>query len=297
MTTCALATWVVLSLAAADRSPASTAASAPAPSETAAPTATGPALLSEGSSGPEIALRRGLFSYGQGEYQKALATLEPLAGPPPQLTREADLADLRRTLGILLFIADRKNEAREQFEWWLLMDASAELDPYSTAPTLLTFFNDIKKNLGPTTAEMARLQKERQRNYEAPRLYERTLQPKLEFLCYLPFGIGQFQNGEVGMGLLFLGLEVAFLAVNIAGYVYGQLIAEPDGRILSTTSNRRKFTEALVLQYVGLGSFVTTWTIGAIHARVRFRPWVVREQKGPIIADPQTFGMMLEAQF
>ena len=256
-----------------------------------------PGAVQGGSSQPEVALRQGLFAFGQGEYAKALEILKPLAGPPPLLGKESDLADLRKTLGVLLFIADQKGEARAQFELWLLMDHRAALDPYSTAPWLLKFFEDIKQSIAPNAEEVARLQQERQRHYEAPRLYEKTLQPKLEFLCYLPFGVGQFQNGDLELGVLFLGLELAMLAVNIAGYVYGQLIAEPDGRILSTASNRRRHLEALVLQYAGLGAFVTTWAAGAIHARVRFRPWVVREQKGPIIADPQSFGMMFEAQF
>lgn len=257
--------------------------------------------IEAGASQPEIALRRGLFAYSQGDYDRALGLLLPLSNAlqdqRPGLKRETDIADLRRTLGALFFIADRKQQSQQEFELWLLMDENAELDPYSTAPKLLAFFAQIKSDFAAESREAARLHRERKRLFEAPRIYEKVLQPKLEFLCYLPFGIGQFQNGDVGMGVLFLGLEVALLALNISGYIYGQLLAEPDGRILSTATNRRRYNEALVMQYVGLGGFVTSWAVGAVHARLRFRPFVVQEEKGPIIADGPTLGMVLEATF
>lgn len=244
---------------------------------------------------PRAVLRRALFDFSQGEYALVVRQLEPLVDPP-RLTEEEDLVLARKALGTVYFLVDDKLRAREQFELLLFLDPDAVLDPYSTAPPVMRFFGEVKATAARNARESRRIHLERRRLFEAPRLFERTTIKLNPLLCFLPFGVGQFQNDDLGYGLMFLAIDVLALAANVVGYVFGQLLADPQGQIKARDAGKR--TAWMVVQYAGLAGFVAGWTAGAVHARLRFRPFVALERELPRASlAPPAFGVSLTSRF
>jgi len=229
----------------------------------------------------ESRLRRALYYFNQGEYAAIAPMIEPLLDPP-RFETEDELVLARKMLGTVYFLLDDPEHARLQFQLMLLIRPDAALDPYSTAPPVLRFFADVKREVRDASTEVQRAFAARKAHYEAPRTFEKTNLKRSEWLCYFPFGVGQFYNGENGMGVLFLSLEVVMLTANILGYVLHALLADPYG-VIHTASDPKKGPERnalLAIQYVGLGGFVATWVGGAVQARLAFKPIItdVREQ-------------------
>ncbi len=225
---------------------------------------------------PAVSFRRALFDFTQGDYKPAIVRLEKLLDPI-RLDAEDDVIEARKTLGTMYFLLGEEDKARAQFELALLIRRDTQLDLYATAPPVLRFFDEIKLEMEQKAVEVDRVYKLRRIRFEAPRYIERDRIKHIELLCYLPFGIGQFQNGQIGMGILFLTLDVVALAVNILGYVFGQLLADDTGIIApKDLAARNGF---LAMQYTGLGVFGAGWIAGAIHARVNFQPVVTVERE------------------
>lgn len=230
----------------------------------------------------ESRLRRALYYFNQGEYGAIAPMIEPLLDPP-RFAHEDELVLARRMLGTVYFLLDDPERARTQFQLLLLIRPEAALDPYSTAPPVLRFFADVKRDMREQSTEVQRAFADRKAHYEAPRTYEKTNLKRSEWLCYFPFGVGQFYNGDMGMGALFLSVEVVLLAANVLGYVFHSLLADPYGVIhvpANDATKLRERTALLAIQYIGLGGFVATWIGGAVQARLSFKPIVtdVREQ-------------------
>lgn len=221
-------------------------------------------------------LKEARYQYTQGNYPQVIALLEPLLSPQIQLKNEEDLVEARKTLGIVYFLYDKIKEARTQFELLLYANKDVKLDPYSTAPQVLAFFDNIQQQEQDKTSEAARLFAERKLRFEAPQIIQQRWQKNSRILVYMPFGVGQFQNGHTRLGITFLSLQTVFLAMNIMGYIMAQLCADDQGRIPLKRLN--VYHAWLGVQYTGLGAFLATWTASAIHAHIYFQPYVLIEQ-------------------
>jgi tetratricopeptide (TPR) repeat protein len=224
---------------------------------------------------PQILFRRALYDFSQGDYVATRARLEALLTPSSRLNKEEDELEARKTLGTLYFLRGEEKRAREQFELVLLLKNDMELDIYSTAPPVLRFFDLVRAETRVKANEVVHVFQMRRNAFEAPRVIERRLVRHSAALSYLPFGVGQFQNGQIGMGALFLVLEAVMLTANVAGYIAGQLLGD-NGVIQRSQATARD--ALLAVQYGGLGAFLTTWVIGAIHARAHFQPIVTLDR-------------------
>jgi hypothetical protein len=243
---------------------------------------------------PQITFRRALYDFSQGNYGAARARLEALLNPP-QLASEEDLIEARKTLGTLYFLKGEERKAREQFELVLLVKYDAELDIYATAPPVLRFFDLVRAETRTKSSEVVHIFELRKNRFEAPRIIERRQIKHNEILAFLPFGIGQFQNGNIGLGFVFLSAEVLMIAANVLGYIAGQELAKNGivPRALLETHNAW-----LAVQYSGLGAFAALWAAGAIHARINFKPIVtVDHDITPDRAKKMTVGMQLSIPF
>ncbi len=220
---------------------------------------------------PQVLFRRALYDFSQGDYGGARTRLEAVLDPP-RLKNEDDLLEARKTLGILYFLRSEEKRAREQFELVFLVKPDAQLDVYSTAPPVLRFFDLVRAETRLKSQEFAHVLELRKRGFEAPRIIERRQIRHVELLAFMPFGIGQFQNGHTLAGVVLLCAEVLALGANVLGYIMGQLLGKDTGTISRSQEDLRYAWMAV--QYAGLGAFVLTWAAGAIHARLHFQPVV-----------------------
>ncbi len=190
-------------------------------------------------------LKRAQDRFQYGDYQGAVAIATRLLDEG-RLTSETELVEANRILALSYYYLDRKEEARSAVVRLLSIDPDYRLDPFFYPPKLVEFFDTVKAEnetlLAPIRAQKARIEEERRRA-EAARLrllkeerrrrqaaeareratspvtVERTVTHHPYLLNWLPFGAGQFQNGQAAKGGTLAGLELLTGGASLLGYL------------------------------------------------------------------------------
>jgi hypothetical protein len=230
--------------------------------------------------------------YGDAE-QRLRMLLDPQTGA---LTNPYDIADARMYLGAVLVAQGKKEAADRVFEALLLAKPDYQPDPLRIALEAIDVFIDartrLRDRLGTLQADMVKQEKEQRSKTEA--LHQQLLarqsvleklasedlvvvQPNSRWIAMLPFGVGQFQNGQEGLGWVLLGGE-ALLAVSsgvcqvLSLYASAQTndaIQRNDGT--ASAYDRRAQTESLAGNLFAAGFFATA-VLGIVHAQATFVP-------------------------
>ncbi|MGA2450371.1 MAG: hypothetical protein ABTD50_16990 [Polyangiaceae bacterium] len=219
--------------------------------------------------------------------------LDPKTG---SLTSPYDLADARMYLGAVLVAQGRKEAADSVFEQLLLAKPDYQPDPLRIALEAIDVFIDtrsrLRDRLGTLQAELVKQQREQRSKDEAVRrellarqaLLEKlasedliVVQPTSRWIAMLPFGAGQFQNGQDGLGWVFLGGE-SLLAVGsgVAGVLSLYATAQTNEAIerndgTASAYNRRAQDESIAGNLLA-GGFFAAAIVGIVQAQLMFVP-------------------------
>jgi hypothetical protein len=111
-------------------------------------------------------------------------------------------------------------------------------------------------------------------------------------IALLPFGAGQFQNGDKALGAGFAAAEVLTLATSVVCFFWVTNQANPDGNYSAST-----YPTALNVREVQIGTgigFGALWLLGSAEAFWHMRqPTVTREEAAPSTA-PSVVGASFE---
>jgi hypothetical protein len=111
------------------------------------------------------------------------------------------------------------------------------------------------------------------------------------WIALVPFGVGQFQNGQTGLGVAFLASESAFAVGSVVGAaftIYNEARtnaarqAQPQERSAIVFHSRADL--AALLGNVSIGACAFTAIVGVIHAQLTFVPDHVEVHKRAIPA-------------
>jgi hypothetical protein len=188
------------------------------------------ALVAAGPSGPvpgapsaREAFDRGRTAFGRAEYARAIEILHPLLYPEVLLDSEGEVVQARRMLGVAYLFENKPEDARREFHKLLELRPDYRFDPLLDPQRVVDFFNGVLKDDEAVIAEMERRRLARQKKIEPPPMrhlpaivlrYERH-----SFAVnFVPFGAGQFQNGQRRKGWLFLGAEAVLGAVSVGAF-------------------------------------------------------------------------------
>jgi hypothetical protein len=220
------------------------AAEAPAPAP-AAPHAP-PALAAEpppADAAAALDRARGSYEYGDMEMVVDAARLvaEGRLHPTP-----AQRAQALRFLGIGLFLTGRTEGAETAFFDLLRLKPGAKLDPTTTRPDVVAFFEGVRARHSDEIREAAR-----------------TPPGKRFIWCFLP-PVGQFQNGHRARGWTIATLEVVSLATAIGTYAQLKAWHNPTDDTFGPHTDDAHTLKTL--NGVAVGVFAATIVIGIIDA-------------------------------
>jgi tetratricopeptide (TPR) repeat protein len=182
---------------------------------------------------PSEAFQRGRLHYDKGEHAQAIAVLRPLLYPKVLLQFEGEIATAHRLLGIAYVYEKRLDLAEEEFRKFLQLRPDYRMDPLLEPQQVVDFFNSVLTQQQTELTELERRRREAEaeekRRLEAlrrgPLVVERRFGRNSYALNFIPFGVGQFQNGHRGKGWFFaltestLGLvSLGALTTNLALY-------------------------------------------------------------------------------
>lgn len=173
---------------------------------------------------------RGRIAFGRGEYQRAIGILRPLLYPELRLESEGEVVQAHRMLGVANLFEGRPAEAKVEFRKLLELRPDYRFDPLLDPPRVVDFFNSVVKDeedeIAALEAKRRKQEAEREahRKQEAERLRAASAKVILYerhsyVLNFVPFGAGQFQNGQRRKGLAIAGAEAGLGLVSVGAFV------------------------------------------------------------------------------
>jgi hypothetical protein len=269
-------------------------------------------------------LAKARAAYEAKNYEDADRRLRAMLDPDTGTLKDAYLrTQARMYLGATLLAEKKQAEASTVFEALLLDEPSFEPDPLSFPTEVVDAFIDTKKRIidkiNQTKAEHARQaaerkvreEEEKRKAAERVRLLERlateekVTERHSRWVAMVPFGVGQFQNGQTALGWVFLGTEAALLvasAVTVPFY-RDQRAQALDAYVQGdTTRSQAYFDRATNLRNANAGldvGFVVVAAIGILHAQLTCVPDPSETKKRPlptVAVEPQKHGAVLGIQ-
>ncbi len=146
---------------------------------------------------PTAQLRDANAAATAGDWSKVSALVDPLISAS---LAPGELAEAHRLYGLAAFFQGRLPEAEAHFLAYLRIDLDGNLDPQLYPPEAITFFIEVRTK------------------YQAELRALRPHKNRYMILNVVP-AAGQFQNGEVGKGIVIGSLFGAFAIANVTTYL------------------------------------------------------------------------------
>jgi hypothetical protein len=255
-------------------------------------------------------LEKGRAAYFAQNYDDAdarfRAMLDPQTGTvhDPALVTEAHMY-----WGATLLALNRADDATAEFEKLLLLTPDYDPDVTRLKPNVVYFFIDVRTKmrdrLNAEKAKKLREEIERKKREDAEKARQAKRLALLESLAgqesvvlkssrlfaLLPFGAGQFQNGDNALGWFFLGTETAAALTATIAFVAYRIDLQNAANVspAGNESNRVPFegyisraNAARDVNLIAWGAFATAALAGVVQAQVKFVPERVEVHQRPI---------------
>jgi tetratricopeptide (TPR) repeat protein len=235
-------------------------------------------------------------AYVAHKYDDAATRLRALLDPRTGTLKEPDnVADARMYLGAAMLALGKKADAEAVFEQLLRDKPDYQPDPLRVSlqatDALIDVRSRMREELAASMAERVRQAQEEKAKADAERQKGALRLAMLEKLASeetivrinsrwvgaLPFGVGQFQNGQTALGWAFLSTESLLLA----GSGIGQLVTlynEGQARdaVASNAGTQYQYQgrahDAYVAANVFTAGFALVAIAGIVHAQLTFVP-------------------------
>jgi tetratricopeptide (TPR) repeat protein len=216
---------------------------------------------------PEADVKRARDRYEFGAYADAAGAARDLLARTPNLP-EPVAVEAWRILGLAEYQLGDLPAAREAFIHLLSIDPDQTLDPFLVPPPIVEFFDKIRS--GPPSKVI-------------------LVQEHVYMLNFLPFGVGQFQNGDTTKGIVIAVSQVVLGAINLGAILAHNAIADdPSRRCLVSTptncsnppipdSDRALLQNIDIVKYVSAGLFWGVYAYGVVDSLANYVPRIETE--------------------
>jgi tetratricopeptide (TPR) repeat protein len=179
-------------------------------------------LVEIAGASPKQELQEARESFLAGEYQGSIGKLTALLYPTSRLAMASSIAEAHLLLGVSLFETGERAGAVREFEEALFLDETLSLSTSLFTTEAVKFFDETKEELrrkAKDVEETERLaRKEQALNKAVENLI--VIEKYRYWVNFVPFGAGQFQNGQRGKGLAFFLGEAALGGTTVALWSY-----------------------------------------------------------------------------
>lgn len=233
-------------------------------------------------------------AYHQGDYARAVELFEAMVGGDTPAIRDAILIqESREYLAAAYVLTGRRDLAARQFEDLLRAEVDLEryqLDPTAFPQAVLDVFADVHRRLvrdrQQEQAERARRaqESEARRRDALLRLIDLAEQDELEIahdpaIAWIPFGAGQFQNGDEALGAFFLAAQSLTLLSAITTFSIWMPLDTLRTSSPHVTVDLGALWGLQVANWASIGAFGLLALAGVIEAHINFVP-SHRERRG-----------------
>jgi TM2 domain-containing membrane protein YozV len=246
-------------------------------------------------------------AYVAHKYDDAEARLRALLDPATSELKDPDsIADARMYLAAVLLAEKKSDEAASTLEDLLIERPDYQPDPLRVSLDAVDAFTDAKARLRDklnamqsekvrkAQEEKAKLEIEHQKQVLRLAMLEKLATTEVvverhsRWLSLVPFGVGQFQNGQTAEGWLFLTLEgmLTVGTVVAAGYAYAYEEQawkyHQQGNSTAQSAYSSAAHWAAITDDVLAGGLALTALGGIVHAEATYVPEKVQMRKREI---------------
>lgn len=243
----------------------------------------------------EANLRSGVNSFEGGRYQECTERFEAMfaEGSPTQLREQGVKSRARMYYASCLTARGRSGSAEEQLTTLALEDPRFAPDSGTFPGPVIDKFYEIREKKKDVIRQreleiIAREQSEAKARDEARKAeIERrrllieaaseyyVVRQNSRVIAALPFGAGQFQNGQTGLGWTLLGVEGALAAGSFVTYLIAsnyerQVLGSPADINIEGTEDAH--ARVAIANRVLFGLFAATAIGGVVHAQYTYVP-------------------------
>jgi TolA-binding protein len=237
-------------------------------------------------------------------YSEAEDRLRALVDPKMGLKELSLLSQARMYLGAVLLAQGKRDAAGDVFEKMILEDPSFEPDPLSFPGDVINTFFDVRgqlqEKIRQSAQNAARLEAERRARVEEERRRQEAWLAQVKqmateekntvrhsrLIAFLPFGAGQFQNGDRVLGWTFLATQAACIigtGITVPMYSYARGRAEDEARSGDLEREAQLYQDrADNIRTVNLsfaGAFAALAITGIVQANLSYVPETVETGK------------------
>ncbi len=261
------------------------------------------------------AVEQGVISYETGRFTECVQRFQSILQPksPDAPSSQENRSRARMYLATCLVALKREGEADTQLETLVREDYRYSPDRAAFPVSVIGRYLDTQLRLAPEIeakvradqereAALRRQQEEREeRERERQRIIEQmaredvTVRRNSRLVALVPFGVGQFQNGQRALGWTLFGTEVAFATASVVTFFLKQNIEQQFSSSVNRSEALRLRNLAAQANWVTFGLFAATALGGVAHAQVTFVPEFreVRERALPAPVSMPTGGTLM----
>jgi hypothetical protein len=241
-------------------------------------------------------LEKAHSAYVAHKYEEAETRLRALLDSKTGSLKEPDsIADARMYLGAVLVAEGKKDDASRVFEQLLLDKPDYEPDPLRVSLDAIDLLLDAGSRLRDKLAalqaervrkvqdERAKIEAERQKAAQHLAMLEKLASEELvvekssRWKALVPFGVGQFQNGQDTLGAAFLTVELAaalgsFIGAGLTLYNAGQANEAFKRQDPSDKAYQSHAQLAALAGDIFAAGFFFSAAVGVVHAEATFVP-------------------------
>ncbi len=254
--------------------------------------------------------------FDAGKYQEAAERLSAMLDPktpecdarspnvgetPCRLTEPEQIERARLLYSASLVALGRRADAKHEIAMILRQNPSYRPSAASVAPEVMDAFAEVRSELREELEAAARMiaereRKDREREEEARRKEEAkqadrerrqgtetVVEYRSRWIAAIPFGVGQFQNEQPGLGWTVLSLEALTGAASIASALVANYYAAIDTSVPVTDDGgnvrrvdratvEEKFNTARLVNRISFGTLAGITLLGIAQAQAAFVP-------------------------
>jgi hypothetical protein len=237
------------------------------------------ALTRPAAATPAEDLERARSAFRRSEYAIAIPLLSSLLYPRPRLGRVDDLVEAHVLLAASAFETGDRATASREFDEAIYLQGDLALEPVLFSSAAVDLFDERKAAI----AERNRLEADKARLAAEAEAYQKMLaslvvvEKRDYFVNFIPFGAGQFQNGDRTKGLLFATAQgvTGGISAGIWLYLVGSYGGVTGGKVPPADADRVRRLQQLE---IGAGvACIGLMAWGVVDSLVHYKPSVVRK--------------------
>jgi tetratricopeptide (TPR) repeat protein len=242
-------------------------------------------------------------AYDMQDYAKAAQLFDTLVGGDvPRLTNRSLLLESEKYLAASYLFLGKLDLAEQRFDLLLHMDPGYMLDPLGFPEEVQRLFARVKTRLDAerlaaaearqreedraSKAQVDRERHERERWQRLTQLAqtEHVSEVRSRWVATVPLGVGQFQNGHDGLGLVLAVSETSLLAICITSFVLHENLRGQKPAPSRVDAARLAEEAFRYTNQISFGLFAALAVTGIIDAQIRFRGSRSYERRRPLPA-------------